>query len=394
MKNILIRLSLLISYFGDYCSLIGMMELAKRFGQSDKVVSIYTAYCIPPLLMLLIANKWAANQRRPAFQMGLFCLVGVVATLSMLVANHYLHLILVTVVLGFVKESIMLLMNVYIKHTHDSDGIKTALRDIVSIRFFIMVFGGSLGGFLGEINRFDLVFGIDAASYLFAGICFLSLNHISRYSSDHSSSVKINLTFTQELSKKIGLVPFLWIILSTIGIGSFMGLEYPLITTDLGILPRFMGIIYAGHLVGVLVSQRISNRLLSKENLYASLIVLACFLILSFGLVGVFGHSLWLLSAQIGLVAFCMVALEIHVSYWLMHRCSQAEYAHFNLLYRVIYKICLFIGSLLPLFVISGFGLQAINVVLNSFLIVSGVIGSLSCYVLFQKYSGKTYEST
>src|SRR5262245_11980119 len=93
--------ALFINYLGDYCSLIGTMEYAKTFGALDKVVKIFIMQALPPLILALIGKSWAQRQTQPTKQIGYFCLLATLPVLSLLHTINYMHLLLVSLILGF-----------------------------------------------------------------------------------------------------------------------------------------------------------------------------------------------------------------------------------------------------------------------------------------------------
>lgn len=371
-SSFFLNLALLITYFGDYCSLIGLMEYAKHFGSSDKVLSIFIVYCFPPLIMSLIANKWAQNQKHPEKQMALFSILGAISGLSLLHTISYWHVLLVTLILGFVKEGTQLLVNVFIKFNFTEEDSKRVVNNIVTTRFFIMVFGGSLGGYLGGINRFDLVFIIDAATFLIAGIIFYLLNTQAHLMQQAKT---LSLSFwkgNHDMISTFGLHPFVWVILAGLGIGSFMGLEYPLITTEFDIAPKLIGVIYFWHVLGALLARKFGKTMLNKPNLVQTIIFYNFLLIVSFGLVGLFGKGLLLVGLQIGIIAFLMVLTEVCASFYLMKQSSKEVYPFYNLYYRVANRFSLLVGSIVPLVMFGYFSLFATNMIFNIQLLVLG----------------------
>ena len=374
ISPLFLRLALLISYFGDYCSLIGIMEFTKRFGASDKVVSVFIAYCIPSLIMLFIANRWANHQENPSKQISLFCLIGAVTVCSLFAAKTYLHVIVVMLVLGFVKESILILVNVYIKKNFEGDEMKRTINDVVTIRFFIMIFGGSLGGYLGAVQRFDLVFLIDATSFMIAGVVFYFIQTAPQKRQSQPQQMKLRLKGIIEMAKTFGWPPLSWMTLAAFGVGSFMALEYPLITTELGLSPKLMLFIYTGHIIGALVARKITAKFLNWKNYELLLIIIAITLIIAFGTVGLFGSALTLISAQIGVIALFMVTSEVLANYHLMAKSSHDIYPHYNLYYRITYRFTFFLGALAPLILFSKFGLFKGNLIVNGNLLILGCL--------------------
>lgn len=375
--SLLLRLALLITYFGDYCSLIGIMEYAKLYGGSDKVVSIFIAYCFPAVLMALFGSRWASKQHRPSKQLSFFCLLGVCAVLSLLSTINYWHILFVSLVLGFIKETTILLVNVYIKNNFNAEESKHVLNDIVSIRFFIMVFGGSLGGYLGGINRFDLVFFIDATSYILAGLSFFKLALSEKYLKEIIKPLSSSFKGSLKMIQHFGQVPFIWVMLACLGIGSFMALEYPLITTQLGISPKFMGFIYFWHVLGAIFARNIGKNILRKNDLSFSILISSALLLFAFAMVGVFGASLVLVGIQVGVVAFFMVINEVLSSYHLMSKSSQEEFPHYNIHFRIYNRFSRFLGSLIPLLFFIKFDLLTTNIYFNVLLLCFGFLSFL-----------------
>ena len=322
-----LNLALLVTYFGDYCSLIGIMEFAKVFGSSDKVVLIFTIYCLPPLIMSFVANKWAQHQQMPNKQIALFSAAGAIGGLSLLHTLSYWHVLVIVLLLGFVKEATQLLVNVYVKFNFSEEDSKKAVNNIVTSRFFIMVFGGSLGAYLGEIHRYDLIFITDALTFLIAGVIFYFLKSktfvVPQNGQTTSTSFWLGM---RELIIVFESASFLWVTLAAMGIGSFMALEYPLITTEFAISPRLMGFIYFWHVLGALLARRIGKELLHRDNIPKLIILFSCLLIGSFGLVGIFGTNLMIVGVQIGFIALLMVIGEVLSNFYLMKKSSKEIY--------------------------------------------------------------------
>lgn len=378
----LLNLALGITYFGDYCSLIGLMEYAKHFGASDKVVSIFIAYCLPPFAMSLVANKWAQRQKHPEKQMAVFSLLGAISGLSLLYTFSYWHVLLVTLVLGFVKEATQLLVNVYIKFNFAEEESKRAVNNIVTTRFFIMVFGGSLGAYLGGLNLFDSIFMIDAGTFLVAGTIFYFLKSEAPLLKQSPVLSPSLWRGSWEMIFVFGSLPFVWVTLAALGIGSFMGLEYPLITTEFQIAPKFMGIIYFWHVLGALLARKVGQRLLAGQNLVRNIIFFNFLLILSFGLVGVFGKWLLLVGLQVGVIAFFMVLTEVIAGFYLMKQSSKEIYPFYNLYFRIANRLGLFVGSVVPLVLLNYYSLFVTNILFNIQLVALGglfFLWSIAC---------------
>lgn len=393
-----LKIALLITFFGDYCSLIGIMEFAKQFGGSAKVVSIFIAYGLPSLALLLLTNIWSKHQQQPIRQLAAFYVLGAISISSLHWTVSYLHVLIVTILLGLVKETTHVLVNVHIKSTYPEKTAKGLVNDIVTTRFFIMVFGGALGGYLGEIGRFDAVFLIDAASFIVAAGLFLIMHATPKLT-------PASTTDTEKLTVMGGLgnigrtfrsIPLTWIVLSAVGIGSFMALEYPLITTDLRILPRYMGAIYAWHVGGALLARAVGRRLLKAESLLPRLCTASICLIIAFGVVGVWGPHLALVGFQIGCIAFFMVLTEVLASCTLMTKTAVARYPHANLCFRIIQRSGLFAGSFIPLALVGHISLSTTNLLCNAVLLSIG--GTIAGVLVVSRYCGlrpkEEYEAT
>ncbi len=345
----LLKLALLVTFFGDYCSLIGLMEYAKHFGGNAEVVSIFVAYCIPPLVMALCTNTWSRHQRFPLIQAAIFCLLGALSISSLHWTISYLHILLVTLLVGLTKEAVMLLVNVHVKFTYPENQQKQAVNDIVTIRFFIMVFGGALGGYLGEIYRFDMVFLTDAVTYTIAGAIFLTFR--AKYTSiPEAGNIRgRSTTGPQRLTERFGVLPLWSMLCGGLGIGSFMALEYPLLTTEMGILPRYMGIIYFWHVLGALCARKMAGRLLNTSSLAMRICWASLGLLITFGVVGIAGNHLLIIGFQIGLIAFFMVITEVISSCHLMLQSNHNNYPRLNLQFRILNRLAVFGGSFVPL---------------------------------------------
>ncbi|MBI2343386.1 MAG: hypothetical protein HYV02_03475 [Deltaproteobacteria bacterium] len=387
----MLRSALFVTYFGDYCSLIGLYEFAKRFGSNGKVVAVYVAYCIPPLLMFVFSRYWVARQRYPARQLVGLSVVGMCAVLSLLKATVYPHVLVVALVLACIKESVQILVNVHVKQRYPSETAKKIVADVVAIRFFIMVFGGSLGAYLGGVGRFDLVFLIDAATYLIAAVTFYLLqSNGAAVCVPTETGPQLQGAQMTRMVHTFGLLSWFWVMVSALGVGAFMGIEYPLLTTGLGISPTLIWVIYIGHVLGTLLARKVVARLLHLSVLMSAIILSSAILIVAFGSVGAFGTGLLLMSVQIGLVAFVMVILETLSNYHLMRRTAQQQYPLYNLQYRILYRLAIFLGALMPLFLLKRYSLVTTNALVNSVLL--GLAATVSCLALVALKRRVRYE--
>ena len=372
-----LRAALLITYFGDYCSLIGLYEFAKRFGSSNKVAGIYAAYCIPPLVMFLLSKQWARHQHRPTLQLGLVSGTGAIAVMSLLWATSYTYVLIVTFLLALTKESVQVLTNVYIKYQYSPEQAKKIVGDIVSSRFFVMVFGRSLGAYLGGLSRFDIVFGLDAATYIISGILFYHLTTTAAHANAVNSAPALQHRALSKMMATFQWIPWLWITSAAIAMGAFMGIEYPLITTQLGVPTKLIWAIWAGHAVGALCARPLVSVLLRAPQLSTRIMIFALLQVIAFGLVGMWHPTVVFVSAQIGIAAFMMVLLESLANYHLMHRSSKEDYPLYNLMYRIMYRLSIFIGALAPLALLARFSLIEANQIFNMNIIIGMVLIAL-----------------
>ncbi len=367
----LLNLALGITYFGDYCSLIGLMEYAKRFGGSDKVVSIFVVYGLPPLIMSLVANKWAQKQQHPEKQLAIFSLVGAISGLSLLHTISYAHVLLVTFLLGFVKETTLLLVNVYIKFNFSEDEAKHSINNIVTTRFFIMIFGGVLGSYLGDINMFNWVFLIDAGTFFVAGTIFYFLQS-KVHSLPQETKTPSLIKGTLGMINAFETLPFLWSMLAVLGIGFYMGIEYPLITTEFHIAPKLIGAVWVWYIIGSLAARKAGQHLLNGQNLPSKNIFSNLLLIVSFGLMGIFGKQLLLIGFQVGIIAFFMVLSEVIGSYYLMKQSTKEIYPFYNMYFRITNRFGRLIGSIMPLILLKYYSLFTSNIIFSTLLLALG----------------------
>ena len=363
------------------------MEFAKRFGASDKVVSIYIAYCLPALLMSIFANKWAQRQQHPEKQMAFFALIGAIGGLSLLHTVSYSQILIVTALLGFVKEATQVLVNVYIKFNFAENEAKKAINNITATRFFIMVFGGALGGYLGGRNLFSVVFMIDAGTFFIAGLIFYSLKPTSDLKIVEEQNLS-PFTFSQGMFRMIltfSVTAFVWFTLAEIATGSFYGMEYPLITTEFQIAPKMLGFIWCWHVIGTILSRITSQTLLDSNNLKQKVILTNMFFILCAAMLGVFGKSILAVGLQIGLLAFINVSQEVFSNFHLMKESSKTIFPFYNLYFRIVRQFALFVGSILPVFLLKRYSMISTNVMICMGLFILGNLFVFVKWMLFDK---------
>lgn len=362
MRPLALYSALFVSYFGDYCSLIGLFELAKRFGGSHHVIALYILYSLPPLLFFIFSSVWARHQKRPGHQLAAFSFAGVAVLSSLFFASTFAHILVAAFALGIIKQAGRVLVNTFIKRNFAADRASKIVSNTVTIRYFIMVFGGALGAYLGGIGQFNTIFAIDALSFLVAGIAFLFCKEASPPDdSNVSATNERRLPAFGRMVILFGAIPLLWCIGASMHTGLFMAVEYPLLTSELGVATSLIGIVWTGHIIGTLLAQVASQRILERMPLRNIVVVGSLFQILGFGSIGMLGSSIAGVTLQMTAAVFWLVFTEILSSSHLMKVSTTENYPMHNILFRTLDMAMQFIAQFLPITLLAGFSLAEAN---------------------------------
>lgn len=376
MKERILKIALGISYFGDYCSMMGLMEFAKSFGGSDKVIAVTIGYFIPPLLMALFARNWANTKVKVKHQFFIAAMLGALCSVSLLFATSFAHVFLAAVTLGLIKAVLMTLMKLFIKREISEERAGKVLNHLVTIRYIVMVFGGTFGASVANAGYPNVVFGLDALSFLCAAALIMSLREestVQEEKADEDKTHPLALSRLRGMVATYGMVPLAWTLAAFIALGSFVGLEYALFTNELGINPRYIGIAWIGHLVGSIVGGRYGNKLVERTQLSGVVTGISFLKLVGLSLVGVFGGNLGVIAIQMACLAVVQMLCESISGAHLMKQTTQEEFKHYNISFSVFLQTALFVGSAIPLVLAKSFSLLSINIGLCVAMITVGV---------------------
>jgi hypothetical protein len=159
------------------------------------------------------------------------------------------------------------------------------------------------------------------------------------------------------------------VLVTCIGANSFMALEYPILTTELGVAPSKLFIVYLGHIFGAIIAGKVGESKWVVEQSHTRSYALAVMLCLSYAFIGLGSNNMVWISFQLGICAFLLPLFETHYSSVLMNNATR-NYASQNLSLNFLIEMGNLIGSSMPLLLIGSMSSISANRVLQF-----GVIG-------------------
>jgi len=351
-KSILIALGL--AYFGEYASLISLLEYSKKFGGADHPVLLYIIYSLPALFLLIISTFWKNSFTKTLKAFPFILTAGSLVVLAVTRATTFPLLMVGIFAIALFKQWVKILALGTVRQNFVDGERSTILSKIVSLRFVVMILGASVGGILSSYGLFSVTLMIHASVYLIAALFMLGAFYrlpVKHNQEPFQITASWNETlqgFT-DLKTAFGFTFLSLIILSCLAVGAFMALEYPILTMNLDIPPSLLFITYMGHILGAVLAQRVSTKI-DKSHFSASFFSLLVFaLISSFFLVGAGYQNLIWISMQLGICAFLLPLSEIYYSDMLMSSVTKERYSFSVLALNLIVETSLLVGSVITL---------------------------------------------
>ena len=383
-------LALAICYFGDYCAFVSLLEISRRVLGDQASVLTFLVYSVPALVMLAAANLWAKAGLSEKKQLVYVNLAGFLISVSLAINVSQYWILFSALALGLIKEVARTLVNGLIKKFFDPSVQGDLVTRAVTIRFVVMIVGGSFGAYLASGSLYKIGFLSQGATFLIAAALISTLSLTGHAPSEEPKSQTAASIGIRGFIKKMDSSVIFLFSMSLIAVGAFMSVEYPLLVGGLGVDPKWIGLVYVGHVLGAIYAQYLLIHKLKSAS-PARIMLLSVAQIVSFMLVGLVSRDLAVLSLQIGLCAFVMVLFESQTTSYLMKFSSEAEYPLYNIWLRSLGLLSEFLGSLVAFALLFKFSLIDTNVLVAACCVVLSllamVIAKTSIRSLFKSAS-------
>lgn len=360
ISKLALYIAVSLAYTGEYNALIAVLEHARQLGGASHAVTFYLIYCVPAVILLIFSAVWEgaftkSKKYLPAVFAGSALIIASFAN-----ADHVWSIILCVFLISLFRQWTRALTLTLIQSSFEGKERNTITSQIISLRFVVMIIGATIGGYLGERQLFSISLLINAACYLAAGVAMaIAIRHIKE-PIQSAPEIETKQSFMNKiiegsigLNSSMGISLLAAVLIACVGANAFMALEYPILTSELGVPPSKLFAIYLGHILGALLAGKVGESKWITEHSHGRSYLLAALLCLSYAFVGVGSNNMAWISFQLGICAFLLPLFETHYSSILMSN-AKRNYASQNLTLNFLIEMGNLLGSALPLLLLSS----------------------------------------
>ncbi|MEZ4816113.1 MAG: MFS transporter [Bdellovibrionota bacterium] len=344
-----------LAYAGEYNALIAILEHARQLGGASHAVIFYLIYCIPAVILLVVSGVWKSAFTKSKEYLPLVFAGSALVITSFVKAEQVGVVILCVFLISMFRQWTRALTLSLIQSYFVGKERNSITSQIISLRFVVMIVGATIGGYLGERQLFSLSLLVNAFCYLGAAAAMLVVTRrlgepacIEEESLNSTGFFKRISEGLLGLRNSIGISLFAVVLITSVGVNAFMALEYPILTSDLGVAPSKLFLVYFGHILGAVIAGRVGGAKWVAEQSHGRSYILAVLLCLSYAFIGFVSNNMIWISFQLGICAFFLPLFETHYSSVLMNNATR-NYPSQNLTLNFFVEMSNLLGSALPL---------------------------------------------